>query len=339
MKRFTAILLVALVLGGATALAQQQTLAIGTMPAGTNYHDVAKAMRDVLSDAGLPVAVLSLGGSAVTLRMLSEGVGITFATDFAPSSVQAWRGPRFRIAEDVENPYSYSPDIRLLMIIGEVKNVFMVRADSEISSIADLRGKRVVWGFPQSPLTFQLILAGLRRAGLGERDITPVNVASIGVAAMALISGSVDAATNSLGSPASLRLYQSGGIKYVSFDCSPAGIEWMKRNFKGFTPILVKAGSDPTVTQEDVCALSFPAYLVANANLPEPTVLGVLAALWNGSQHLSAKARALRDWQRRDMVDPAPLIPYHPAAVKFFQGKGLWSPGLEARQQELSVVQ
>ena len=122
--------------GGGEAPAASGQITIGSNPAGTHVYAVAAGLAKVLQEkAGLRVTMRPYAGSSVYLPLLQRGE-ISFGLNTGIDSYLSYNGLP---------PYSEAMDeLRAVGVIFPLPIMYMVRADSGLARIEDLRGKRVV---------------------------------------------------------------------------------------------------------------------------------------------------------------------------------------------------
>ena len=106
----------------------------------------------------------------------------------------AFLGPASLLA--IEERYGAKPLLGRLEVGGhrELRGHIIVRRDSPLNSLTDLRGKRIAFGDPQSTMSHLVPKAVLRDAGIGDSDILAVgSVGSHDNIALAVLAGDYDA--------------------------------------------------------------------------------------------------------------------------------------------------
>ena len=212
----------------------------------------------------------------------------------------------------------------------------MVREDSGIKTLADLKGKKVAV-IPASPACKALHEGYLAFAGLGFEDVEVLPVSSWGAAWRSVIDGSADTAHCLVASS-----------KAVELAASPHGIHWLPappENKEGwarlnkFCPYLrpYKAAKGAGVSAEKPAQIASYYYgLIAYPDLDEEVVYKLTKGIWNGYDIYSPMHPSLKLWTQKGALETDRFLsPYHPGAVKFFKEVGVWTPAHEKRQAEL----
>jgi len=132
-----------------------QTYGLATMQPGTLNHTTGSAIAKVLKEkAGMNALVQPTAGESVLIPLVGRGeaeLGIANALEVAV----AVEGTRL-------------PDLRLIGAIHPLPTAYFVRKDTAMKTIADLKGKKVVFGF-----SAQRVLDTVSRAILARPLNTP----------------------------------------------------------------------------------------------------------------------------------------------------------------------
>ena len=119
---------------------------IGANPPGTVFYAVASGLAKVATEAGTArLTVQPYTGSSTFLPLIESGeleFGVVNAVDMG----LAFRGPGFKIGG--RNPLPPAPGIRLVMRGSPLLIALLVRKDSPIRTVQDVRGKRVTGEYP-----------------------------------------------------------------------------------------------------------------------------------------------------------------------------------------------
>jgi TRAP transporter TAXI family solute receptor len=191
----------------------------------------------------------------------------------------------------------------------------IVRADSAMESIADLKGKRVASGEKGSGslVTARLVLEAY---GLSEKRIKPEYLA-LSPAIDRLRDGSLDAIMLIGGSPlpAVADLAESVPIRLIPVDGEPA--QKLRQTYPFLTVDVV-----PTDTYRDVpsvVTLGVGALWVVSADLDAELVYGITRALWHKStRKLLDEGSPLGRKIRMETALTGIPIPLHPGAERFY---------------------
>ncbi|MDF1598287.1 TAXI family TRAP transporter solute-binding subunit [Mesorhizobium sp. YIM 152430] len=324
----TAALGAAMLITGAPSTATAEILVMGGNPEGSLFYAQSQAIASVIGQHTddrvdvLPQSPTVFFPMFVTAEA-DFGLSSPIEADFAYRAIGPYEG-----AQGGEG-YPLST----IMLGSPISLSLVVRGSSDIHSLADLEGRRVVadyGAFAGSSITAE---AALANAGLGIDDITVVSVSSYPEGVTAVIEGRADAAVGSLGSGILQQLNAAEGARILSIDPSPEAMARSQEVGSSFVPIEVPAG--PVGVDTDIQMLSYATTLYSRSDLSDETVKSVLHTLWEHSSQLETIHPSLATWTRDRFVDTAFVVPFHPAAIEFYREKGVWTDELEARQAEL----
>ncbi|MEQ9814611.1 MAG: TAXI family TRAP transporter solute-binding subunit [Azospirillaceae bacterium] len=312
----------------ASASVGAQTIALATDQPGTTFNTIGAAVADVISDhSDINVVVRPYAGPAAWLPILNSGE-VSLGTMSANSAYQSFTGNN-----ETETPYR---DFRIIRAgEGSLMLGFVVREDSDIHSFADLAGHRVASDYGGHLSIGNSLRGSLEIGGLTWDDVTPVPVVSANDGVEALVADRVDAAWASLGQPVAREADTQIGIRYLPAPDTPEAEEIYQRNvFPGAVISVAQAGAAPGA-DEPTPLLSYDAYIVVHEDMPDEQVATILEALWEGTEDLWPIHRSLQGFTHEASVTSAPVAPYHPAAIAFYEERGMWTPEDQARQDEL----
>jgi TRAP transporter TAXI family solute receptor len=330
-------LLAAALLAAAVQVAGQlpKQVTLATNPPGTTFYAVASGLAKVVSGAaGFTMTVQPYTGTSTMLPLLNTGevdFGLVNAVDMGLS----YRGPGFKIGG--RNPFPHAPNLRLVMRGSPLMVGLLVRKDSPIKTVHDVKGKRMTGEYPAHLAVWYNMFGHLSSGGLGWNDVKVIPVPAVNDGVDALLQGRADVTQHALNSAKVKEADASVGVRHVSDDCSPEGEKRMRTAVPGYYPRWVKAGSATGVI-EDTCFVAYDTYFAVGKNLPDPVVEAALKALWDNEAQLAPIHPMLKEWTRDRGAGPDVTIPYHPAAIRFYRERGAWKPEMDQVQQQLLAV-
>ncbi|WP_107660409.1 TAXI family TRAP transporter solute-binding subunit [Nocardia suismassiliense] len=183
----------------------------------------------------------------------------------------------------------------------------VVRADSGITSVSELRGKRVSTGSPKSG-TEMLARRQLRAAGLNPDSDIAVHRLDLTKAVAGMKDGSLDALffTGGLPTPGLVELFSSGGDRFRFLDTSD-----LLAGMRILSPVY-ELGAIPAAVYglpEDVPSIVVPNVLLVRDNLDADVACVLTKALFDRKAQLeqanSAAKGIVRDHARE--TNPVPL--------------------------------
>jgi uncharacterized protein len=322
----------------ATALGQQtpRAVTIGSNPAGTVFYAVASAFSKVVSEGtAFQMTVQPYTGTSTFLPLLNSGeidFGINNAVDMALS----YQGPE-RLKIGGRNPFAHTPNARLVMRGAPLLVGLVVRKDSPLKSIHDIKGKRVTGEYPAQLAVWYNLFGHLATAGLTWSDVKVVPVPAANEGIDALLQGRADVTMHALNSAKIREADSTVGVRHLSSDCSPQGEQRLSRAVPGYYTRLMKAGSASAVI-EDTCVIAYDIYLSTHKAAVDQVVASSLRAIWENLDKLSPVHPIFKEWTRDRAVAPDVTMPYHPAAVQFYKEQKVWSTKMDDAQQKLLAL-
>jgi len=323
--------LAALLLLAGTAHAQK-SVSVGTNPPGTAFYAIGSGLSKVVTDAGAAkMSVQPYAGSSTFLPLLNSGeleFGVVNAVDMALT----YRGPGFKIGG--KNPFPHSPNLRLVMRGSPFLVSLLVRKDSPIRTVHDVKGKRMTGEYPAHLAVWYNMFGHLASAGLTWDDVKVVPVPAINEGLDALVQGRADVTEFALNAAKVREADAAVGVRHVSIDCSPEGEKRLRAAVPGYYPRWVKKGEAFAVV-EDTCVIAYDVYLATGKGVPDDLVAGVMKALWDNMDRLRPLHPLFKEWTRERVPTHEVTIPYHPAAVRLLKELKAWTPEMERAQQQL----
>ena len=316
MKRFFVLALaMTLIVGLSSAWAQKKVrLSIATGGTGGVYYPYGGAIANVISKyiPGVEATAEVTAAAVDNLKLVGSGeadLGYAYP-DLAYDAIEA------------KGLFKSKLPIRMVAQLYVSYFHLVTLANSNIKSVADLKGKRVSTGAPNSG-TEVVAFRVLEAAGLNpEKDIRRDRL-SVVESANALKDGKIDAFfwVGGLPTAAILDLAATPGtsMRLVPTDTAVAKI------FQKYGQIYVKAtipkATYPKMTA-DVGVVGIPNVLVCNTNADPDLIYKVLKAMFDHKADLVAVHSQAKEFTLKDAVIKT-VVPYHPGAVKYFKEKGI----------------
>jgi uncharacterized protein len=312
-----------------------KSVTIGSNPAGSLFYSLASGIAKVISESTpMQAQVQPYAGTSTFVPLFDTGeldFGMVNAVDMG----MVYQGPKLQVGG--RNPFPHVPGSRLIMRGSPLRSSLIVRKDSPIKTIRDVKGKRVTGEYPAQLAVWYNVFGSLANGGLTWNDVKVVPVPAVNEGIDALVQGRADVTTHAIGSAKVKEADATIGIRYIPLDCSKQGEERIKKAVPGYYLSIVKAGSSTGIV-EDTCAYTYDIYFVGHKGLPDAVVQGVLKAIWDNIAKLPPLHPGFREWTKERAVDPEVTLPYHPAAVQFYKEKGVWSAKMEAAQKKLLAL-
>lgn len=200
----------------------------------------------------------------------------------------------------------------------------VVRADSSIRALRDLRGKRVALGEPESGTLADARLV-LEAAGLNECDMKPEYL-RLSDAADALAEGRIDAFFMVSGYPVPAITDVAATVPIRLVSLSPEAIERLVRKYTFIGLDAIPAGTYPNI-DEATKTVSTRALLIVREDLADDLVYAITKALWSdATKRLLDAAHPIGKRIRLANAFDGVAIPFHPGAVRLYREMQMTPP-------------
>jgi TRAP transporter TAXI family solute receptor len=336
-RQFFCYLILATFLFATEGRAQQlpKSVAIGSNPPGSLFYALASGLAKVVSEASpIQAQVQPYAGTSTFVPLFDSGeleLGVVNAVDMG----MVYQGQKLKVGG--RNPFPHVPSSRLLMRGSPLRSSLIVKKDSPIKTIGDVKGKRVTGEYPAQLAVWYNVFGSLANGGLTWSDVKVVPVPAVNEGVDALVQGRADVTTHAIGTAKVKEADAAVGVRYIPLDCSKQGEARIKKAVPGYYLSVVKAGSSTGIV-EDTCAYTYDIYLVGPKALPDAVVRNVLQAIWVNVEKLPQFHPGFAEWTKARAVDPEVTIPYHPAAIRYFKDSGVWSAKMDEAQKKLLAM-
>lgn len=309
---------------GSDAPAQQ--IAIASNPPGTNVYTVAAALAKLIQEEqGQRATIRPFQGSSVYLPMLQRGE-VALGLNTSIDGYLSFRGLP---------PYNAPmKNLRTLGMMFPLNIMFMVRADSDLVRIEDLRGKRVVVTFRANAALEQLHRGILATGGLDFDDIQALTVAGVPEAVTALQEGRADAVPIGLGTSLGLQVNSAlpDGIRYLTMGENESRLAEI---MPGTRVITVQPADRIVGVPGAIRVSSVPDMLNTGVHMSDELAYEITRTIHTNWESLRADLSQLRGMSAADIAPSDNMHPYHPGAVRYFREAGLWTEAHQANQTAL----
>jgi len=194
-------LMAALATMGSVGAAQAQQLprsaTIGTNTPGTVFYALAGGLAKVATEAGpVQTTIQPYTGTSTFLPLLNNGeleFGVVNGVDMG----MAYLGPQ-KLKVGGKNDFPHSPNIRLVMRGAPLIIALIVKKDSPLKSVHDLKGKRVTGEYPAHQAVWFNMYGLLASGGLTWKDVKVVPVPAVNDGIDAVAQGRADVSAGAL---------------------------------------------------------------------------------------------------------------------------------------------
>jgi TRAP transporter TAXI family solute receptor len=298
-----------------------QNVGIAASNPGSLYHSSASAVAKLANDkAGLAMTVHPFASATVYLPAVNTGeyaFGITNVSELrkAVTGTGHFEG---RVHDKV----------RAVSIIYPLRVAMFVRADSDIKSMADLKGKRMTDGFNSQKTIPPMLDAQLATAGLTRKDIKPVNIPNVVAGANAFISGKADAFFFALGAAKVREANASvGGLRALDVANTADNLAKIREIFfEGAYLRPEKPHKRNIGVEAPMHVMTYDAALVASADTSEDAVYRLVKAMHGNKKDLAAVFGVFNLFNPKRMATDLGPVQWHPGTIKFLKEQGMWPP-------------
>ncbi len=296
--------------------ASAQTVGIATSNPGSLFHNIGSAVANASNEAGLNATIQPATSPNQYIPFVNDG-GIEFGVanlqeiNYAVTGDAWWGG--------VSNP-----EIRVVAMLMPLREAIFVRADSDIMTIADLRGRRMTDGYTAQSTIIPQIDALLSTAGLTRDDIVSVQVPSVVAGADAFMAGEADAFIFAHGAGKVREADAAvGGLRALAItDPSDETLAMAREHWPTGFFTDIAAGTTPGVLEDGVY-FAYPQIVFTHSGVPDDVVYAMAKALYENQETMAATFPPFRLFDPQEMRGDPGVAEFHPGAIRFFDEVGL----------------
>ncbi|MCG6873965.1 MAG: TAXI family TRAP transporter solute-binding subunit [Betaproteobacteria bacterium] len=306
----------ALALLAAAPATAQKPMGIATLPQGSLGYAIASALAKVGSDeAGLPMRAVGLGGSSVYVPQINAGE-IEFGTSNTFEAIFATQGT----GNFAGRPH---PHLRVVAALAPFQVGIMVRDDSGIRSLQDLKGKAFPVGYSSMKLVGIMQEAILEAVDIRPADLDGVPVPNFVKGAEMLAEGKVAGVLLAPGSGVVKKTNAQAPVRFLTIPNDPAVEARIRAKLPSTSLVMVKPNPRMASIREPVYLLGYQYTLITNDGVDEDVVYRLVKALYENKKELAAAHGSFNRFDPKAMAIDLPGATYHPGAVKFYRERGM----------------
>ena len=292
-----------------------QTYGLASMQPGSVNHTTSSAIAKVLKEkGGLNTLVQPTAGETVIIAIVGRG-----EADFGMANA-----PEIGTAITSNE----QPNLRMIGAVYTLKTGFWVRKDSNMRTVADLRGKRVTMGYSAMRALDPLSRAILATGGLTEKDIKPVLVPNVVRSADDFAAGAADMFMFAFGAPKVREVDVSvGGTRFLEIPESPGMAEARKIQPYGYLSD-VAPGPIFIGVEKPMKVYTIDNLLFTHAKVPDDVVYKVMATMEANKDDMIVVAPNLREFSAAGLHKQYDF-PYHPGAAKYFKERKIEAKAIQ----------
>jgi len=296
--------------------AHAQVLGFGTAPQGSIGYNMGSAIAKVMAEtASVQSRVQPYSGSSAILPLVNSG-----ELDLTVCNVL-----EAQEAANGEGPYQgrKQGNLRVLGVIFPLYSSIFVRKDSPIKSIAELKGKRLAWGYTAQVTLSRVVDAILATGGVSGSDIRQVLVPNVVRGADDFAEGKLDGGFFALGAAKVSEVDKSvGGIRYLPVSDDPKAVAAMRKIMPYAYVIEVKPSPAFAGLDGPTKLMAYDYLIVAGSHLKDDSVYKIAKAVHDNKPKLVESLPAFGGFNPQSMYKDMPA-PFHPGAVKYYKEIGL----------------
>lgn len=306
-------------IAAAVALAAQgasaETIGIGSTK-GTAVGQMATILSKVVSSKadGIELRPKNMGGSQKYIPVVNAGE-LQFGIANIVQTTMAFEGKGLSEGKNYGN-------LRLAATLMAFRNGLLVKNDSDIVKVSDLKGKRVPSGFKASPLFAFFFEGMMANGGVSMKDVSGIPAIGLGQSWDLLKQGKVDVVITAVGAAPTREMNARvpSGVRFLSFDKSnPVTIEMLK----GVYYVDLNPSPQFPAIKAPTTTVGYDFMLFTGKDVSNDTVGKVLKAIYDSEAEIKASSPLWTNYSSSGMAKDVGL-PYHPGAEAFYKSVGVW---------------
>jgi hypothetical protein len=300
----------------AAGTASAQSVGIATSNPGSLFHNIGTAVANAANKHGLNTTIQPATSPNQFIPFINSG-GIEFGVsnlqevNYAITGEAWWNGNK-------------NPNLRIVGLLMPLKEAIFVRADGDIKTLADLKGKPMTDGYTAQNTIIPQLEAFYATAGMTRDDVEKVSVASVVAGADAFIEGATVGFIFAHGAGKVREADAAvGGLRALTIaDTSDEALAAARKHWPTAYFVEMKAGSSPGVLEDGVY-IAFPQVIFTHAGVADDVVYAMAKAMYEGKEDMVATFKPFAAFEPREMQGDPGIAEFHPGALKFFEEVGL----------------
>lgn len=298
------------------APASAQMYGLGTGKQGFFTYSAGAAIAKVAADNGMNLRLQPYGGTSAYVPGVNAGE------------------IEFGLANELETHYAVTgeviykdkaqKDLRVIAILTPLYSEFFVRKDSNIKTIADLKGKRVPTDYVSQRVLDVLTRGTLANGGLSYDDIQKVPVPNVVGGADEFAQGKADVFMFALGSGKVSEVdAQVGGVRVLPVDPSPEAMARLRKLIPVAYATKVEPAKGRAGVTEPTWVYAYDYLVLAHSKVADEAAYKLAKIMHDHKAELAAGFGALNGFDPKRMVKDMGPVQFHPGALKFYKEIGL----------------
>jgi len=285
-----------------------QNLGLGTMSQGTLSFTTGTVLAKVLNEnTDLEARVQPNSGESVLIPLINGGnldfgIANVLEAQQASSGTGVFEGKK-------------QPNLRIAAILFPLRTAFFVHEDSDIKTLADLKGKRVTMGFSAMGTVDSIAKALLHAGGLEPSDIQPVMVPNVVVGAEQFLNGRADAFFFAVGAAKVAEVNAAQPVRVLAMPDDAASIARLKSQFPDGYGVTVPPLPNFAGVSAPTTVLGYDNTLLTGTHVSDETIKQVLNGIAENKDKLGAAFPLYRGLNPDKMYKDDIATAFHPATV------------------------
>ena len=309
-------------LGVATGLllsssAWAQTVGIATSNPGSLFHNIGSAVANAANKSGLNATIQPATSPNQYIPFVNSG-GIEFGVANLQEVNYALEGKQWFTG-------SVNPKLRIVAQLMPLREAIFVRADSDIKSIADLKGKPMVDGYTAQQTILPQLDAMYSTVGMTRSDMVSVQVPSVVGGASAFMSGESVGFIFAHGAGKVREAHAAvGGLRALPIEDTPENLAKIRKHWPVAFFVKIKPGKGAPGVEAEGTFMAYPQVVFTHDGASDDAVYAMTKALHGGKASLVETFGAFRPFNPAHMANGTAPAQFHPGAIRFYKEVGIW---------------
>lgn len=314
-KVFSLAVAASLAVAGAAAA---QPIAISTLPPGAINNVQATVIAKVVQEnSDLQMRVISFNSPSAIIGAVQNR-----QADFAYTSNDE-AGAAFRGADEYKG--QAMKDLRVAMTVFPFRVGYMVKDDSDVKRIADLKGRKLATGWQGFLQGIALSNALLATEGLTLKDVDPVPAANLLRAADDFKAGRTVGTMFAIGAPKVAEIHAAiGGVRFLSLPNTPEALKRMQAVRPEYHMAEVQPAPHLPGVKGPTVLMQYYINVLTNRATRDDVVYRFVKAVHGRKGELVKGHPSFLAYTDQGMAVKHIGAEYHPGAIRFYKEAGIW---------------
>ncbi len=301
------------------AAAAAQTYGFATLPPGSLLHTQASVIAKVVQDnSKLQIRVIGYGGDSGILEAVNSKKADFLVLDVGETADAYhgrgnWKG-------------NAKPGLRTAITMDAFQMAFWVRKDSDLRTVADLKGRRVPSGWAQQTGVIPHTIAVLASGGLTFSDVQQVPHVNVVRAAEDFKAGNLDILFFAVGAPKVAEVAAAvGGLRLLRMDPLPDSERRMKAVRSEYYYSTAIPAPHVAGIEQPSPVQTIDVIIGVGNHVPDDVVYEFVKAMHRNKKGLAEGHPNFNRFDEKAAGKIQPTLPHHPGAIKYFKEVGIWA--------------